>query len=70
MQAVFEARVFGTWTAVANVRGNDDVTYNLPAGVDQVRVRFLDELEVGFPHYCPGQVDNNGCEPTDDRRCT
>ncbi len=63
VQAVFEARVFGTWTAVANVRGNDDVTYNLPAGVDQVRVRFLDELEVGFRTIAPAKLTTRVVNP-------
>lgn len=40
LQAAMEMRQDGNWITIATVDGDDDVTYNLPADVDAVRMRF------------------------------
>ena len=47
-EAALEIRQNGNWITVATVDGNDDVTYNLPASTDAVRMRFTGELNQNF----------------------
>ncbi|NOX28806.1 MAG: hypothetical protein GXP35_01950, partial [Actinobacteria bacterium] len=63
IDARFEANVSGSWTTIATVDGNDDVTYNLPSGVEQIRVTYLEDLAVAFDTTSPIRLTTTVDDP-------
>ncbi|MCP4961991.1 MAG: hypothetical protein GY925_22325, partial [Actinomycetia bacterium] len=53
IRAKFSARVNGSWLTVANATGRTDATFSLPAGTDQVKVEYRDNLPTDFATTSP-----------------
>ena len=65
-QAQIDINIDGAWTTVGTFDGNDEGSYALPPGVDEVRAVFLGDLPVNFDMTNPIRVSTDVINPDRD----